>query len=336
MWLYILYHTVLYIKGVYVCVCVFVSPLCVPCWLQQSKPAALLGSCLPPSVHSRWYNSTPPSLGESAAPRGGLAGLREPARTDRSRPHDPPAPKGRQTLKNRVGTLSRLTCSDATDYQKRLWDQESKEKEQLNCNNLNFPLFNIFHCCIRLAPCIPRWYFISIPGTFLCTITLEQRERQKTITFFSKWWIYKLLNYGMYCTEAQNPAVVILYISCKHLSDTKLHMWSRTGSYLGSVLTQHCDDIQVTSCSSESQCSQTVMWPSIQLKIEGGIVVGVNLLLLTPNDASLWTHMMFKKLHSLFFFLTCAPWSSSSATASVWPRWAWTHSRGALLRTSLQ
>lgn len=78
--------------------------------------------------------------------------------------------------------------------------------------------------------------------------------------FFSKWWIYKLLNYGMYCTEAcENPAVVILYISCKHLSDTKLHMWSRTGSYLGSVLTQHCDDIQVTSCSSESQCSQTVM-----------------------------------------------------------------------------
>lgn len=98
----------------------------------------------------------------------------------------------------------------------------------------------------------------------------------------------------MYCTEAcENPAVVILYISCKHLSDTKLHMWSRTGSYLGSVLTQHCDDLQVTSCSSESQCSQTVMWPSIQLKIEGGIVVGVNLLLLTPNDASLWTHMMF-------------------------------------------
>lgn len=60
-------------------------------------------------------------------------------------------------------------------------------------------------------------------------------------------------------TACENPAVVILYISCKHLSDTKLHMWSRTGSYLGSVLTQHCDDIQVTSCSSESQCSQTVM-----------------------------------------------------------------------------
>lgn len=47
------YHTVLYIKGVNVCVCVCLSPLCVPCWLQQSKPAAPLGSCLPPSVHSR-------------------------------------------------------------------------------------------------------------------------------------------------------------------------------------------------------------------------------------------------------------------------------------------
>lgn len=52
-------------------------------------------------------------------------------------------------------------------------------------------------------------YFISITGT------LEQREREKTITFFREWWISKLLNYGMYCTEAcENPAVVILYISC--------------------------------------------------------------------------------------------------------------------------
>lgn len=175
--------------------------------------------------------------------------------------------------------------------------KNQKKKSNWTAKISIFPYLTYFTVCIRLAPCIPRWYF-------LCTITLEQREGQKTITFFSKWWIHKLLNYGTYCTEAcENPAVVILYISCKHLSDTKLHMWSRTGSYLGSVLTQHCDDIQVTSCSSESQCSQTVMWPSIQLKIEGGIVVGVNLLLLTPNDASLWTHMMFKKLHGLFFFL---------------------------------
>jgi len=95
LWFYnhkISHSKLLYIKGGVSCV--YLVPVCVPCWRQRSAPAAV--PC------SSGLNSTP-APEDTAQSQHDPAEQREPVHTDRSYQHDPP-----NTYNTQVQLLAKL------------------------------------------------------------------------------------------------------------------------------------------------------------------------------------------------------------------------------------